>query len=200
MNEINNLKTLVIHPSDPTTDMLKVAYEGMECTIINDNRVSRSKLRKSIKEHDRIIMLGHGTKEGLIGDLGKRLLINSQMVEFLRPKECIVVWCYANSFLNRYRIENCPLNTGMIISEFEEAYYLGINKFTMEDIDESNIKFGLFLKEFIQNGNFNLELYKSDTNPIIQFNRQNIKKYTIWGNPNEKINCLQFKPIYLYVI
>ena len=74
------MKTLVIHPSDVTTDFLKVIYSDLDCTIINTN-ISHSKLKQLIKENDKIVMLGHGTEEGLLGF--KRFVINSQLVYLL---------------------------------------------------------------------------------------------------------------------
>ena len=60
------MKTLVIHPKDSTTDFLSDIYIDKEWTLITKN-VSKKILKESIKEHDRIIMLGHGTEKGLIG-------------------------------------------------------------------------------------------------------------------------------------
>lgn len=59
------MKTLVIHPKDITTDFLSDIYSDKDWTVININ-VSKSFLKKQIKEHDRIVMLGHGTGEGLV--------------------------------------------------------------------------------------------------------------------------------------
>ena len=60
------MKTLIIHPKDVTTDMLCLVDRDMNCTIIRNN-LPNSELKRLITEHDRIIMLGHGTEDGLIG-------------------------------------------------------------------------------------------------------------------------------------
>ena len=52
------MQTLVIHPADITTDFLNMIYQKLDCTIIT-GRISKSKLKRTIKQHDRIIMLGH---------------------------------------------------------------------------------------------------------------------------------------------
>lgn len=55
------MKTLVIHPQDPTTDFLCNIYSDKDWSIINSH-VSSRVLKESIKSHDRIVMLGHGDK------------------------------------------------------------------------------------------------------------------------------------------
>ena len=57
---------LVIHPDDMSTYMLKAVYEGKGYDVINDCSIGEEELIKAIKEHDTIIMLGHGTPYGLI--------------------------------------------------------------------------------------------------------------------------------------
>jgi len=82
------MKTLVIHPNDRTTDMLKVVYADIPHTLINFN-VSSSTINKLIKDHDRIIMLGHGSPDGLYGY--NKFVINSRNVKFLREKDLVCV-------------------------------------------------------------------------------------------------------------
>ena len=43
------MKTLVIHPTDKSTDFLTVIYSDLDCTVLRDN-ISHSKLKKLIKE------------------------------------------------------------------------------------------------------------------------------------------------------
>ena len=77
------MKTLVIHPQDSTTDMLSVIYDNKDWTVITTN-VSKSHLKMQIKNHDRIVMLGHGTELGLIGF--NHYVIDSKFVYLLRDK------------------------------------------------------------------------------------------------------------------
>lgn len=59
------MKTLVIHPYDNTTDFLMpIWYDKSDWKVIRSNSVSKSELRKQIKQSDRIICLGHGCEEG----------------------------------------------------------------------------------------------------------------------------------------
>ena len=58
------MKTLLIHPADPTTDFIKDFYaDNIDWTIVND-LPSKSKLKKLVKSHDTIIVIGHGTDNG----------------------------------------------------------------------------------------------------------------------------------------
>src|ERR1035437_860766 len=110
------MKTLVIHPPDASTDFLKVIYEGKDWALINTNPSTKF-LKEQINLHDRIIMLGHGTEEGLLG-FG-RYVIDSTLVYLLREKECVAVWCNADQFVGKYGLKG--FYTGMIISEIDEA-------------------------------------------------------------------------------
>lgn len=59
------MKTLVIHPKDKTTDFLKPIYEGRDWTVITGG-CTKDDVAKAIDEHDHIIMMGHGTPQGLL--------------------------------------------------------------------------------------------------------------------------------------
>jgi len=73
------MKTLVIHPYDESTKFLSLIYEGKEdWTIITEN-ASKRLIFESLKEHDRIIMLGHG----LIVDYSK---LKNHVVDFNKTK------------------------------------------------------------------------------------------------------------------
>lgn len=167
------MKTLVIHPEDPTTDFLKPIYEGRDWTIINDN-ISKSKLKKAMREHDRIVMLGHGTEYGLIG-YKEKSLIDSSWVWLLREKEVVCIWCNADVFVTKYGLKG--LYTGMIISEPLEAVLYHITT-SDEEIELSNIIFAESVKQGIDEKDSDQvikKLYEGNTN-VIEFNRENIYK------------------------
>lgn len=171
------MKTLVIHPNDITTNMLRVVYADIPHTLINYD-TSASGLNKSIKEHDRIIMLGHGSPYGLYGY--NKFVIDMWNVQFLRDKELVCVWCYADEFVKKYKLK--AICTGMIISEWGEAEYLGILPKTSDDIDISNTLFSEAIKQSIQAENpkevYN-EIYNGLDNPIIDFNKPNFYDYRL---------------------
>ena len=111
------MKTLVIHPKDESTKILSTIYENHkdDWTIINNCDIPKSILIDRIKEHDRIIMMGHGTPGGLLNPVGG-YIIDSSFVYLLREKkEFVHIWCNADSFVNKYDLKG--FTTGMIISE-----------------------------------------------------------------------------------
>ena len=160
------MRTLVIHPDDITTDFLKIVYEGKGYTVINDRKLCLDKkfITEQIKEHDRIMMMGHGYPGGLF-----YTCINSSMVYLLREKDCVCIWCNADKFVLKYGLKG--FYTGMFISEVGEAFYYGI-KIDQEKIDYSNNLFVENLKNVIESPNILTEikeLYNGDC-PVIQFN------------------------------
>lgn len=59
------MRTLVIHPKDKSTDFLKPIYDGRNWTVITGG-CTKADVEKAIAEHDHIIMMGHGTPQGLL--------------------------------------------------------------------------------------------------------------------------------------
>ena len=164
------MKTLVIHPTDPTTDFLKVAYQGTDWTVIDSN-TSKKELREAIKAHDHIIMMGHGTPDGLIGFM--RIYIDSTYVYLLREKQCTCIWCNADEFVQKYKLKG--LYTGMIISEVEEAYNFCVPA-TYTDIWESNRMFADAVRQALQCPeplSTMKALYEGET-PVIMFNKEKL--------------------------
>jgi len=171
------MKTLVIHPFDVTTHFLKPIYVNHSDWTVMDCSISKGKTRKIIKEHDRIIMLGHGSEDGLFDFEHKRMIIDSNYVQLLRDKICICIWCNANEFVEKYKL-NSPLYSGMIISDVGEAFYMGVNGTVsnlIEWVDLSNELFTKAIKTGLEDENLDsiLKLYNFD-NPVIDFNKNNI--------------------------
>lgn len=166
------MKTLVIHPDDLSTAFLSQVYEGKDWTIINHNP-SKRYLKEQIKAHDRIIMLGHGTKFGLHGF--RRTVIDSTHVYLLREKEIIAIWCDADQFVEKYDLKG--FYTGMIISEYEEAIICSV-KATDKDINLSNILFTEAVTKTIDSKDMlgdMIKEYVGDT-PTINFNKVRLYK------------------------
>ena len=164
------MKTLVIHPNDVTTAFLSDIYEDRDWTVI-DKEISGIAFRTAIREHDRIIMLGHGDDYGLYGH--STYLIDSKLVYLLREKECVAIWCNADVFFKKYGLTG--FYTGMIISEVDEAHLCCLHDFTYEQVLASNTLFSHSIKQSIgENGFLNKakELYIGDDNPIIAYNMQ----------------------------
>ena len=168
---------LVIHPNDKTTDFLCEIYKNVDCELIRHGRCSKSVLRTKIRQHDKIVFLGHGTEDGLLRTpIDGSLLISSHFVDFLRGKECVYIWCNADQFVKKYSLSGFA--TGMIISEADEAVMCSVI-FTADTLLQSNVNFpkaiapnilkskDVILKEFIKN-------YPTANNNIAQFNRCNV--------------------------
>lgn len=166
------MKTLVIHPFDSTTQFLCEVYKDFDFTVVTTND-SKSSLKKKIKEHDRIIMLGHGSDKGLFGF--KRIVIDSSLVYLLRDKLCIGIWCNADLFFNKYGLKG--YFSGMIISDESEAEMFCLHPFTLSQIEASNKLFAASLKESIYTNDFVSKMnekYQIEDNPIVGYNKERI--------------------------
>lgn len=169
------MKTLVIHPTDYSTRFLTEIYRDRGWTVINHNPSSKE-LKKQIKEHDRIVMLGHGTPYGLLGH--GRFIITSDYVYLLREKTCVCIWCNSDQFVKKYGLKG--FYTGMIISEHSEAWMYDI-ELPDDDLLYSNELLPELVRKYIDNKNIAKlvkEGYNSDTNPVIIFNHKNIYQTT----------------------
>ena len=145
-------KTLVIHSDDRSTDFLRAIYDGLSGVTLVTGGESRSSLRKMMREHDRVFMLGHGASWGLLS-LGKfpgpLTLIDDTFSDLLKEKEgtgSLCIWCYASTFTAEQGLD--LIATGMFISEQRECHFL---KETVSDdqIDASNAGFCSILAEGI---------------------------------------------------
>lgn len=166
------MKTLVIHPLDPTTQFLTRIYEGRSWTVIRHD-IGKSALIHLMRQHERIIMLGHGSEEGLFNYQKNGLVINSKLVQEMREKECICIWCFAKQFFLKYKLHGFA--TDMFISDYDEACLFCIRG-DSKDIEFSNSFFAELVREHIDDYDRILELYRSDTNYIIQFNTEGLTK------------------------
>jgi hypothetical protein len=139
------MKTLIIHPEDRSTDFLKPIYANIKRKTVLSKNISRDKLLSAIRSHDMIIMLGHGSSSGLfnVSNIGKGMLvIGESLVEELRGKQLIAIWCNANKFIERHHLP--ALYSGMFISEVSEARYCNVQG-TQAMVDESNNTFAALL-------------------------------------------------------
>jgi hypothetical protein len=162
------MKTLVIHPKDSTTDFLSDIYSDKDWTIITTN-ISKKLLKDSIKSHDRIVMLGHGTELGLLGF--DRFIIDSSLVYLLRDKVGVFIWCNADVFVKKYKLKG--FFTGMFISEFEEAlnFCITTNYFFLT---ESNKDFANAVKLSIDTNDIltNVLEHYDGNSAVVDFNKE----------------------------
>ena len=177
------MKTLVIHPDDRTTDFLKHIYEGKGYDVIterSDRQIPMSKIIEEVRNHDRILMLGHGCSFGLLGFCDT--FMNKEFIEVLRTKECVCIWCNANNYVEREGIKG--FYTGMFISEVGEARAYGIT-IDQEKVTYSNELFGELMGTMVESPNVLNEIKTSYIGecPVIKFNNERL----YYKNDNIKV-------------
>lgn len=141
-----HMKTLVIHPQDPSTDFLIHIYEHIECDVLSDPDMTELSVYLELWKYDRIICLGHGCPSGLLNSWGD-LVVNEFHVDSLQDKELICIWCNADKFMDNHNLRG--LYSGMFISEVEEAMWFNV-KCTQEQVTDSNYKFAIDLGYLIE--------------------------------------------------
>jgi len=158
--------------------MLSIVYRNKpDWTVCRDNGISKNALIKLIQNHNRIIMLGHGTPFGLINSACSGYLIDDSYANLLRTKECVSIWCYSDEYFKRNNIKGS--HTGMIISEVsEEAFILGDIPLEANEIYSNMVKFSKIVGECIDKSPEDMKQhilnnYAGD-DPVTQFNRKNI--------------------------
>ncbi len=180
------MKTLIVHPEDRSTDFLKPIYENVSDATIIHGGVSKAQIKQLITEHDRIMMMGHGSPSGLFscakfgGDNDySAFIIDQTMVEELSSKECIFIWCNADQFVTKHNLKG--LYSGMFISEVGEAFYCGLPNTPQSVVDTSNNSFArwmgenvnMTLNEIYHNTMDNYEVLAMD-NPVADYNAQRL--------------------------
>jgi hypothetical protein len=180
------MKTLIIHPKDRTTSFLDIVYKDIPNKTVVTGEKSKTEVRKLMMEHDRIMMMGHGSPSGLFSVAQFRncggLIIDETMVDILKTKEnSIFIWCNADRF-----VENHQLNgfySGMFISEVGEAIYCGLKDISQKMVDESNFGFCEILSKYVNKSSD--IIYENvlkeygliaDSNPVATYNKQRLYK------------------------
>ena len=146
------MKTLVIHAEDSSTDFLCPIYQTIEDKTVLRKGVSKNEISEQIKIHDRVLMLGHGSPEGLfsVGQFktNNSLIIDSSIVNLLAEKEeNIYIWCHANKFVERHNLKG--FYTGMFVSEFLEVVYCELPLVEEDVINESNDGFSSIVSKYV---------------------------------------------------
>lgn len=138
------------------------------------------------KEHDTLIMCGHGTPQGLLNPAGMfsgkdGYLINAKNKDKIRCNRVIGVWCHAKDFAERQGLRG--FWSSMFISNRGEAMMNGINTVSSKSITEQEILFCVRLNELITNfvpmKNW-IPSLRNDadyTNPVVKFNYDGLRYY-----------------------
>ena len=134
------MKTLIIHPSDPSTSFLDVVYESIPNKTVITGGITKDEVRKLIEEHDRVMMMGHGSPGGLFS-VGQFTDSNSSTkwgTAYVIDNS-VFIWCNADKFVDGFRLKG--FYSGMFISEVGEASYCGLPGTPQDVVDESNYGF-----------------------------------------------------------
>jgi hypothetical protein len=136
-------KVLVIHPEDRSTKFLEKIYSNIPNVTIVTKGKTKDEIHQLITEHDRIIMMGHGSPNGLfsVGQFKNTngFVIDKDVVPFLEGKENICIWCNADMFVRKYGVKG--FFSGMFISEVGEAWACGVPDQSQTNVDLSNYTF-----------------------------------------------------------
>ena len=152
------MKRLVIHPKDPSTEFLKGVYEGRDDVSIVTGGYSRGEIMEMVKEHDQVMLIGHGTGYGLlsIGQFSDACgypgyVVDDSFAPLLAEKDnTVFIWCYSDQYVERNRLHG--FYTGMFISEPLEAYYCGLRSIQHDEIEESNHAFADTVSRYVDRG------------------------------------------------
>lgn len=180
------MKTLIIHPADPSTSFLDIVYESVQDKTLITGGVSKSDLIRLIDEHDRIMMMGHGSPAGLfsIGQFNNcgAYIIDQSIVPYLKQKQNnVFIWCNADKFVDVFGLKG--FYSGMFISEVGEANYCGLPGTKQDVVDESNYGFVNIIGKYInEDKHLIYENVKkeygliAETNPVALYNNNRLYK------------------------
>lgn len=131
---------LIIHPTDDSTDFLRVLYEGRDgirCLCGDESRKQLNRILFHLAPGEPIMMLGHGTDAGLfrLEEGAYRCYIGRSMAYSIRKHPIIGIWCHANLFAEQFGLHG--LFSGMIISDLQEAREYGVPA-TEEELHQEN--------------------------------------------------------------
>jgi hypothetical protein len=178
------MKTLIIHPEDPTTTFLSKIYAQLTCKTLIRGGISKSEIQKLIESHDRVLMLGHGSPYGLLSqgqfpDAGLLIIDDSLALTLKAKRDNVYIWCHADQFVQRHGLTG--LNSGMFISDGMEARYYNFKNMDLELIDQSNDRFAAIFSKYL---NEPMEIlyqklvhdyeFIARTNPITRFNLERL--------------------------
>lgn len=180
------MKTLIIHPEDESTSFLDIVYKDIPNKTVLTGGCTKGDVQQLIREHDRIMMMGHGSPAGLFSvgmfQTTNGYIIDQLMVPLLKEKEDnVFIWCNADKFVDFWKLKG--FYSGMFISEIGEADYCGIPGTDQELIDESNFGFVNIISKYI-NENTNtihenvMKEYGviAEENPVALYNHMRLYK------------------------
>ena len=186
--EGNNGKTLIIHPKDFSTSFLDIVYKDIpddKKTIVTGG-LTKTEVIKLMREHKRIMMMGHGSPGGLfaVGQFYNcgAYIIDQDVISILKTKEDnVYIWCNADRFVDSFGLKG--FYSGMFISEVSEATYCGLFGMDQEIVDESNYGFVNIIGKYINEGTEDIHTKVkneygliAESNPVATYNHNRLYK------------------------
>lgn len=119
---------IVVHPKDPSTEMLGSIYEGLPNVTLFDSYRQKKDIISAIAAaplDEPVLLLGHGCPSGLL-DMRYGLVLDEDDAELLKDRPNLVcIWCYAASYGYLHSLKG--FFSGMFISEDVEALMCGVD-------------------------------------------------------------------------
>ena len=182
---------------DTDTAVLKYIWMGMPkvkvVEITQDTVNAKALVNEAIeKEHDTLIMCGHGTPSGLLnpGFKGGAYLIDQSNFSKIKCNRIIAVWCHAKDFAETYGIKG--FWSSMFISNSGEASANGIHSVSGKSITEQEILFCIRLNELIKDyvpmktWIDKLKEQADYSNEVVKFNYDGLRYYKVAPTPKPK--------------
>ena len=168
---------------DESTDFLAPIYKPIKNKTVIIGGSHKSELMHLIPKYDRVIMMGHGSPNGLYA-IGiwwdqPQYIIDESFVPYLRGNPSnMYIWCHADQFVDRHGLSG--LCCGMFISSKIESIECGVGA-DHSDIEESNSRFVEILASCIEEDSNTIhkhlmEQYRrnSERNPVVQYNHKKL--------------------------
>lgn len=137
--------------------------------------LEKSFMRAQISQSDRVICMGHGLPQGLLGH-GQLVIDEQEAGIFRRQPHNIYIWCNADCFLRQHNLKG--FCTGMFISDLMEAFIFNVDA-TSQQIEQSNNLFADIIGDSLELScreikDRILEQYRIEGNKVVEYNRRNI--------------------------
>lgn len=176
--------TLIVHPKDFSTMFLKQIYQPIKNKTVISGGMTKDNVRNMIIDFDTILLCGHGSPNGLfaVGQFdpdSNGYIIDESMVESLKDKKLITIWCHANQFVTKYGLKG--FSSSMFCSEYSECHYEGIKYVEPGMVEESNKAFASIMSKYVDE-DINM-IHKNVTqeygilgeiNPVAKYNNERL--------------------------
>lgn len=136
--------------SKEDTSTFSPLYEGIEGSTMLYNP-SREDVVRVLTErpNESLMCFGHGSPRGLFSHDWSGMVIDGSMVDLLRDRDIIGIWCYASEFARIHNLRG--FFTYMFVSNLQECVFGHHGYYDESIIFEQNEKFARRVNELINN-------------------------------------------------